>query len=245
MRDLFDHDGSLPLPRNEPPLRYRAPRALMGQAFMAKLSQELRQERFDYTGRYAPTPVTRPRRLLILGCSATKNPIGTCAGELYDGPLWKTWRAADPDQQKASVAALSALYGLIPASAPIRPYNAVLDARSAARMIAEGQNHLRPHVPQDQRTATGRRRAIEAVGYRSTAYGTLLTLRNQLGATFNDVGIVGGKHYVEVARAFLAEDNGVSVDREATVTVINAEIGYMRAQLKAWLADPPEHCLPR
>ena len=41
------------------------------------------------------------RRLVILPCSATKRdgPEYMPAIERYDGPLWRTLRAADPDGQ--------------------------------------------------------------------------------------------------------------------------------------------------
>ena len=42
---------------------------------------------------------TNRRRLLVLACSATKRPDAGYipARERYDGPLWRTLRAVDPD----------------------------------------------------------------------------------------------------------------------------------------------------
>lgn len=53
---------------------------------------------------------TRRRRLVILACSATKRPDPGYipARERYDGPLWRTLRAVDPDGRRAEAAFLSA-----------------------------------------------------------------------------------------------------------------------------------------
>lgn len=51
-------------------------------------------------------PIAPRHRLLILACSATKRgpPMRIPARDRYDGPLWRTLRAADPDGCKAKVA---------------------------------------------------------------------------------------------------------------------------------------------
>lgn len=79
-----------------------------------------------------------PRRLLILACSATKRraPGLMPARERYDGPLWRTLRAADPDSVKASVAFFSAKYGFGCAATPIADYEARLTQADAQTMIA-------------------------------------------------------------------------------------------------------------
>jgi hypothetical protein len=87
--------------------------------------------------RGAPEP---RHRLLILACSATKrHDTGYMpAGERYDGPLWQTWRAADPERRKARAAFLSARYGFRGVDAPIEDYDARLTPDLAGRMIAGG-----------------------------------------------------------------------------------------------------------
>jgi hypothetical protein len=55
----------------------------------------------------------RTRRLLVLACSATKRPDpGRIPARLrYDGPLWRTLRATDPDDRLVRVAFLSLVSG--------------------------------------------------------------------------------------------------------------------------------------
>ena len=83
-------------------------------------------------------------RLLVLACSATKrsdpDPIPALAR--YDGPLWRTLRAADPEGRTAKVAFLSAHYGFRDAAAPIADYDARLTQDLAERMIAGGVTTL-------------------------------------------------------------------------------------------------------
>ena len=84
-----------------------------------------------------PHPIAPCRRLLILACSVTKRgrPIRIPARDRYDGPLWRTLRAADPDGCKAKVAFLSARFGFRDADTPIDDYDARLTADLAQRMI--------------------------------------------------------------------------------------------------------------
>lgn len=91
--------------------------------------------------------VTR-RRLLVLACSATKRPDPghLPARERYDGPLWRTLRATDPDG-RAKVAFLSARYGFRAADTPIQDYEARLTPDLAAPMISGGMPTRWPRPP--------------------------------------------------------------------------------------------------
>ncbi|MDH0615602.1 MULTISPECIES: hypothetical protein [unclassified Agrobacterium] len=77
-------------------------------------------------------------RLLILACSATKRGEQKYlrAIERYDGPLWRTLRAVDPDGEKAKVAFLSAHLGFRAADTPIEIYDARMTAEMADAMMA-------------------------------------------------------------------------------------------------------------
>ncbi len=79
-------------------------------------------------------------RLLVLACSATKRPDPDCIPAIarYDGPLWRTLRAADPEGRAAKVAFLSAHYGFREAATRIADYDARLTQDLADRMIAGG-----------------------------------------------------------------------------------------------------------
>ena len=61
--------------------------------------------------------------MLVIACSATKRPDDAwlAAGDRYDGPLWRTWRAHGGP--RVPTFALSALFGLIPAETEIPDYN--------------------------------------------------------------------------------------------------------------------------
>jgi hypothetical protein len=92
-------------------------------------------------------------RLLILACSATKRdgPAYMPAIERYDGPLWKTLRAADLRSEKAIVAFLSAHLGFRAANTPIEMYDA-LD-----RAVGRFHERRRPRhaLAKAEDTATG------------------------------------------------------------------------------------------
>lgn len=157
---------------------------------------------------------TPPRRLLILACSATKRraPGLMPARERYDGPLWRTLRAADPDGVKATVAFLSAKYGFGCAATPIAYYEARLTHADAQNMIA----------------ALSRTPVANAIG----------ALADAGGAPFEEVALAGGRLYLSVLRALTgaAQADG-AVSRRARIVTINAPIGIMRAELRAWLND--------
>jgi antitoxin VapB len=84
--------------------------------------------------------VVKPHRLLILACSNVKRvsvrPMP--ARDRYDGPLWQTLRHADPLEQKARVAFVSARCGFRAATSPVEQYDCLLSEEIAGRMKAGG-----------------------------------------------------------------------------------------------------------
>ncbi|MGC8733098.1 MAG: hypothetical protein ACP5RC_12710, partial [Halothiobacillaceae bacterium] len=98
----------------------------------------------------------RPRRLLILACAATKRhqPDRIPARDRYDGPLWRTLRATDPNGRLARVGFLSARFGFRDARTPIEDYDARLSEDLAARMIAGGITTRWPRLPSPRRPDT-------------------------------------------------------------------------------------------
>ncbi len=154
------------------------------------------------------------RRLLILACSATKrhDPGLMPARMRYDGPLWRTLRAVDPHGQTASVAFLSAEFGLGCAATPIPTYDTRLTPAGAPALIA--------------------RAALS-----STADMRALCLA---GLPYDEVALVGGRLYLQVMHAIAAELRARgAIASCARVIEINGPIGAMRARLRAWLLDPP------
>lgn len=209
-------------------------------AAMRRISAELRQYQLDFAAPIPPCPT--PPRLLILACSATKA-VGDdlAARDRYNGPLWQTLRAADPEGDLAFVSYLSAKYGLGCARSKLPNYDAVLNARSAAAMAAAGIGEIYPRAKLDQKTDAGRARAIAAIGRRQTARGVVQGMVNQLEQPFSEVAICGGRHYVTVGAAYVRElQDAGSVGLDAKVTIINDEIGYMRAGLRRWLTAKAE-----
>ncbi len=173
----------------------------------------------------------RPRRLLILACSATKHrdPAYMPAWNRYDGPLWRTLRAADPQRRKASVAFLSARYGFRTADSPIEDYDAPLSQELAERMIAGGVTTRWPRPPSPRRP--------DKCGSHPGCEIASLTWHG--AKPFGDIALVGGGLYLEVMRAFLPEFTRMGcVLTGARIVEINAGIGLMRKRLRAWLDEP-------
>lgn len=186
----------------------------------------------------------RPRRLLILACSATKtkDPGRIPAYQRYNGPLWQTLRTVDPGRELAAVAFVSARFGFKHACYGIEDYDARLTPELARQMIEGGLSMLWPHKPQRGRTirmpiGTS---AIQEMGFLNGPH----ELAEQVGAppkpafVFNDAALVGGGLYLEVMRSlvagFVAYGNLAS---DARVVEINGPIGIMRSQLGAWLRE--------
>jgi hypothetical protein len=64
------------------------------------------------------------RKTIIIGCSGKKRKGRLPASELYNGPLWQTFRKYDTGTHRIFV--LSAKLGLIPADKKITPYDVLL-----------------------------------------------------------------------------------------------------------------------
>lgn len=171
---------------------------------------------------------TSRRRLLVLACSATKRPDAGYlpARERYDGPLWRTLRATDPDGRRAKVAFLSARYGFRGADTPIENYDARLTPDLAARMIAGGMTTRWPRPPSPRKPDN----------YGMHPGAEIASLASYGREAFAEVALVGGGLYLEVMHAFLAGFVGMGcVVPGARVFTINGPIGRMRRQLRAWL----------
>jgi len=209
----------------------------------ATLSELMRQHELDFTAPADCSPaarsLTRPR-LLILACSSSKaEGEGLSARSRYTGPLWQTLKAADPDGSLAHVAFLSARYGFGHSGDPLPHYNTVLTAKAADTMIQRGLAGFYPNYDLTFRTQGARDRHLANREPLRTAGGVIARLVREAGSAFEDVAICGGKEYVRVGQAYVADmaDHGF-IAAEARVTVINDQIGYMRANLRRWLCEP-------
>lgn len=167
-------------------------------------------------------------RLLILSCSATKRPNAGFmpARDRYDGPLWRTLRAADPDGVKVKVAFLSARFGFRDAMIPIENYDARLTPDLAERMIEGGMSTRWPRPPSPRRPDN----------YGIHPGHEIASLSRYGREPFADVALVGGQLYLSVMRAMLVgfkRLGGVSTD--ASITEINGSIGFMRQDMRNWI----------
>jgi hypothetical protein len=174
----------------------------------------------------APLPSSR---LLILACSATKRdgPAYMPAIERYDGPLWRTLRAADPLSEKANVAFLSAHLGFRAANTPIEMYDARMTEQMAATMKA-GNLGTRWPRPKTQR---GVMPSGEHPGMHIYSLCGCYERR-----VFRDVALVGGHLYLDVMRHLVGLFSaGRYVANDARITEINGPIGRMRQELRLWL----------
>lgn len=84
--------------------------------------------------------------LIVMACSATKrdDPGELPAIDRYDGPMWRTLRAAlaEPITHQPEVWFLSARYGFHPATLPIVNYDGVLsEARARDLLRMPSSNH--------------------------------------------------------------------------------------------------------
>lgn len=167
-------------------------------------------------------------RLVILACSATKR---TDAGympaiERYNGPLWQTFKAARAEAAPIACAFLSALYGFGGEDRPIQDYNERMTPERARAFIAGGLDTRWPRPPSWRHPDNyGMHAGCEIAG-----------LTRYRAQPFADVAIVGGGLYLEVMRAFVEQFRAAGhLTPAARVTEINAPIGYMRQQLRAWM----------
>ncbi|GHE81873.1 hypothetical protein GCM10019059_44600 [Camelimonas fluminis] len=188
-------------------------------------------------------PPVRPvpsHRLLILACSATKRPEPDWAPavERYNGPLWQTLRATDPEGQLAKVAALSARYGLIGGSTPIQHYDCRLTVALADQMKAGGIDmRWPPHSGARQAAPLGDSAATHIASLCSVDLDTV---------PFDDVAVVGGHRYVDLARHFIeASKSAGFIAPSSDIAIINGPIGLMRQALRTWLLNHPTgNCSP-
>lgn len=153
------------------------------------------------------------RRLLILACSGRKRfDDGRLAAiERYNGPLWQTLRAADPHSDRAEVAFLSAFYGIGPSHTPLPHYDYRMTVERSRTMM---RDQLMPALlPAILAGASG-------VDQRP----------------FDELCFAGGWMYLEVLRAWRPHFEAAGlIAGGSPVTEINAPIGIMRQQLRAWL----------
>lgn len=155
----------------------------------------------------------RPLRVLVLACSATKDPAWhpLCARHRYKGPLWLTLNRLDTEQSLARQFVLSALHGLLVAEAPIENYDLKLTPARADELVLDPAHLAR----------------------------SLGTLRcNARGAV--EVCAVGGKLYVETSRRLVqaAKEHGI-LAADVTFTLVNDQIGMMRRRMATWLTGTP------
>jgi len=205
------------------------------------IAELIRQDVLDLHPEPPRPPCPIPPRLLILACSATKAAgEGLTARDRYQGPLWQTLRAADPDSSKAFVCFLSAKFGLGDARDLLPHYDRVLTDADTDRMVEGHTWRCYPELPQSSRmTVAAKLRAANRDGLRRSPSGVLTLLARELGQPFRDVAICGGHRYVRVASSWLADFRvmrQLAPNTPITITIINGPIGVMRARLRAWVA---------
>ena len=204
------------------------------------LAELIRQDVLDLHPEPPRPPCPVPPRLLILACSATKAAgEGLTARDRYQGPLWQTLRAADPDGSRAFVCFLSARFGLGDVRDLLPRYDRVLTDADADRMVSNGPWACYPELPQTGRmTMAAKLRAARQHGPLRSPSGVLTQLARELGQPFRDVAICGGHRYVRVASSWLADFRTMrQLAADAPVTIVNGPIGVMRAKLRAWLTQ--------
>ncbi len=155
------------------------------------IAELIRQDVLDLDPEPPRPPCPIPPRLLILACSATKTAgEGLAARDRYQGPLWQTLRATDPDGSKAFVCFLSAKFGLGDARDPLPDYNRVLTDADADRMVSVAAWACYPELPQSSRmTVAAKLRAARQHGPPRSPSGVLTLLVRELGQPFRDVAM--------------------------------------------------------
>jgi hypothetical protein len=174
---------------------------------------------------------TKPRRLLVMSCSATKTttPGSVPARQRYDGPLFQSYRKIDPTGQHAVLTVLSAELGWIHGDQPIQSYERRMSAERGDELVDRGltvgpfdYRHL--DIPPAARWLRDATRS----------------------GPFTEVCIVGGKDYQGVALELVDQARCPVMDRwlgttwapiapTAKVIRICNQIGVMRQQLRHWL----------
>ena len=204
------------------------------------IAELIRQDVLDLHPEPPRPPCPIPPRLLILACSATKAAgEGLAARDRYQGPLWQTLRATDPDGGRAFVCFLSAQFGLGDARDLLPRYDRVLTDADADRMVDGKTWGCYPMLPQAAgMTMAAKLRAARQHGPPRSPSGVLTRLVRELGQPFRDVAICGGHRYVRVASSWLPDFRVMrQVTADAPVRIINGPIGVMRARLRAWVTQ--------
>ena len=203
------------------------------------IAELIRQDVLDLHPEPPRPPCPIPPRLLILACSATKaTGEGLTARDRYQGPLWQTLRAADPDGSRAFVCFLSARFGLGDVRDVLPHYDRVLTDADADRMVEGHAWCCYPMLPQTGRmTMAAKLRVASRDGPQRSPSGVLTRLVRALGQPFRAVAICGGHRYLRVAMSWLPDFRIMGqLAADAPVTTINGPIGVMRAKLRAWIA---------
>ena len=162
------------------------------------------------------------RSLLIMGCSATKNPDENWvpAHDRYTGPLWQTLNACNCGAD-ISVGVVSAHYGFIAATTMTQPYNKQLTPRIADELVAQGVHALWPK----EWGAPHGNQAIYEMAMLAT-----VGLKNR---PFRRVILCGGQTYLAVMRWYVREFQAAGyIASDAAITEVNGQIGMMRRKLR-------------
>jgi hypothetical protein len=161
-----------------------------------------------------------------MSCSQTKtkDPSTRVAGrDRYDGPLWRTLRATDPEGRMAQVAFLSAHEGFRDARWCVDLYDKRMTPELAERFIAGGIGANWPKYK-------------PGVAGGSTAASHMVSMTQWGKKPFDEVCMVGGHLYLSVMRVFVSQFlKAGHITADAPIIEINDQIGYMRRDLKAWL----------
>ncbi len=170
---------------------------------------------------------------------------GLAARDRYQGPLWQTLRAADPDGVRAFVCFLSARSGLGDARDLLPRCDRVLTDADAGRMVSAATWTCYPELPQSSRmTMAAKLRVAHQHGPLRSRSGVLTRLARELGQPFRAVVICGGHRCVRVASSWLpdframrqlAADAPVTSAKPEVCASVNGPIGIMRAKLRAWI----------
>jgi hypothetical protein len=171
----------------------------------------------------------------MMACSSKKTMTEgkVPALQRYDGPLWQTLRAANPNNNKAFVTFLSAKFGFHDALYTLPIYDMRLTPSSAQQMIQRGIELPWP-PPQTKKPGLPGETPRQAVGG-ECEHGK---------CAFDHVALCGGELYIKVMHAFVKELQEIGyIRRDARVMVINDSIGKMRQQLRSWLAESPPAAL--
>jgi hypothetical protein len=85
--------------------------------------------------------------VIILACSATKLSRAAPALELYQGPMYSTFRANVKRAARPHVVILSALHGFIPGDQVIEPYEQRLTPERANEMMGQLDDFMSSDIP--------------------------------------------------------------------------------------------------